>query len=69
MVSQGTTRTSNKKLLAWVDEMAALCKPTGVTWCDGSEAEYDRLCDELVRGGTFTKLVDMQRASRESERN
>ena len=61
VVSQGTPRTSNKKLLAWVDEMAALCQPAGVYWCDGSEAEYDRLCDELVRGGTFTRLNPAKR--------
>ncbi len=52
----GAKRTKNKKLLAWVDEIAALCKPDRVYWCDGSQAEYDRLCEELVQAGTFTRL-------------
>ena len=48
--------TRNKKLLAWVAEMAALCKPDQVAWADGSDAEYDRLCELLVQGGTFVRL-------------
>ena len=45
--------TQNKKLLAWVEKMTALCKPEQVVWADGSEAEYDRLCDLMVKGGAF----------------
>jgi phosphoenolpyruvate carboxykinase (GTP) len=52
----GASRTNNKKLLAWVDEMAQLCKPDRIYWCDGSQEEYDRLCEEMVQGGTFTRL-------------
>ena len=51
-----TSKTSNAALLAWVDEWAALCKPDQVHWCDGSQEEYDRLCQELVDSGTFTRL-------------
>ncbi len=54
-------RTRNAKLLAWVDEWAALCKPNKVHWCDGSQAEYDRLCEEMVQAGTFTRLKPEKR--------
>jgi len=51
----------NQKLIAWVAEMAALCKPDNIYWCDGSDAEYDRLCQLLVDGGTFKKLNPAKR--------
>jgi phosphoenolpyruvate carboxykinase (GTP) len=43
----------NAKLVAWVADMVALCKPDSVYWCDGSDDEYQRLCQLLVDGGTF----------------
>jgi len=46
----------NGKLKTWVAEAARLCRPARVHWCDGSASEYDTLCDELVRHGTFTRL-------------
>jgi phosphoenolpyruvate carboxykinase (GTP) len=48
--------TSNKSLLIWVEEMAGLCKPDEIHWCDGSEEEYDKLAKILVAKGTFQKL-------------
>ena len=48
--------TRNQKLVAWVSDMAALCKPDHVVWCDGSKKEYDEMCELLVKGGTFTRL-------------
>jgi phosphoenolpyruvate carboxykinase (GTP) len=53
--------TENKKLTAWVDEVAALTEPAAVEWCDGSADEYDRLAQQLVDNGTFTKLSDAKR--------
>ena len=53
--------TKNAKLIAWVDEVAALTKPDDIYWCDGSAEEYDRLCQLLVDNGTFTKLSDAKR--------
>jgi phosphoenolpyruvate carboxykinase (GTP) len=46
----------NARLIAWVSEMAALCKPQAIYWCDGSEEEYQRLCQQLVDAGTFKRL-------------
>ena len=53
--------TTNEKLLAWVEETAELTQPDAVHWCDGSAEEYDRLCQELVRAGTFEKLSEAKR--------
>ncbi|MBK5939359.1 phosphoenolpyruvate carboxykinase (GTP) [Halochromatium roseum] len=52
----GASRTSNTKLLSWVDEMASLCKPDRIYWCDGSQEEYDRLCNEMVESGAYIRL-------------
>jgi phosphoenolpyruvate carboxykinase (GTP) len=52
----GGAPTRNAKLLQWVDEVAKLTQPDRVYWCDGSDAEYDRLSAELVAAGTFRKL-------------
>jgi phosphoenolpyruvate carboxykinase (GTP) len=57
----GQSKTSNRKLIEWVDRMAALCEPDTVRWCDGSSAEYDEMCQLLVASGTFRKLSDAKR--------
>ena len=51
----------NAKLVAWVGEIAALCKPAAIHWCDGSQAEYDQLCQQLVDAGTFQRLNPAKR--------
>ena len=48
--------TTNERLEAWVDSWAAVLEPASIHWCDGSQAEYDQLCAELVAAGTFTEL-------------
>ncbi len=48
-VAHGALRT-------WVTEMAELCQPDAVYWCDGSQAEYDAMCERLVEAGTFLRL-------------
>ncbi len=51
----------NARLLAWVAEMVALCKPADIHWCDGSKEEYDQLCHQLVDAGTFKRLNPAKR--------
>jgi phosphoenolpyruvate carboxykinase (GTP) len=53
--------TSNQRLKDWVSEWAAVMQPADIYWCDGSADEYDRLCQELVDSGTFTKLDEAKR--------
>jgi phosphoenolpyruvate carboxykinase (GTP) len=48
--------TRNAKLLAWIEEAVKLCRPARVHWCDGSLEEYQRLCGDLIRQGTFIRL-------------
>ncbi|MDE3099126.1 MAG: phosphoenolpyruvate carboxykinase (GTP) [Verrucomicrobiota bacterium] len=52
----GEKNTTHKKLVSWIDEMAKLCEPAKVFWCDGSEMENKRLCDLMIESGTFTPL-------------
>lgn len=48
--------TTNKHLIRWVEKMAELCQPAKIHWVDGSEREYESLCAELVKAGTFVRL-------------
>ncbi|MBE1236779.1 phosphoenolpyruvate carboxykinase (GTP) [Phaeovibrio sulfidiphilus] len=56
-----TCPTRNQNLVAWVEEITKLCEPDQVYWCDGSQEEYDRLCQEMVESGTFTRLNEKKR--------
>lgn len=46
----------SERLITWVEEMVALCKPDAVYWCDGTQEEYDALAEQLVEKGTFIRL-------------
>lgn len=61
MSQLGTCKTSHQGLIAWVDEIAQLCQPANVHWCDGFQEENDALCDLMVKAGTFTKLDETKR--------
>jgi phosphoenolpyruvate carboxykinase (GTP) len=52
----GSARTRNKKLIAWVEEIATKCRPDRVHWCDGSAEEAERLYAQMVAQGTLIKL-------------
>ncbi len=53
--------TKNERLLAWVQDVAAMTEPDAIQWCDGSAEEYDRLCAQLVEAGTFERLSEAKR--------
>ncbi len=50
------TGTTHTKAAEWVEQVRSLCKPASVYWCNGSEEEYNTLCDAMVAAGTFTRL-------------
>ena len=54
-------KSQNAALKKWVAEWADILEPDDVYWCDGSEGEYNDLCEDLVLAGTFTKLNEDKR--------
>mgnify|MGYP001043455733 FL=1 len=55
------TYVRNKEFKAWLNEVVELCKPNDVRFCDGSQEEYDELCELMVRTGTFKRLNPAKR--------
>jgi phosphoenolpyruvate carboxykinase (GTP) len=51
----------NANLRKWVEQMVELCKPDKVHWCDGSQEEYDAICEQMVEAGTFIRLNNEKR--------
>ena len=51
----------NRQLLEWVGSVAGRTRPARIHWCDGSEQEYDRLCEQMVAAGTIRRLNPAKR--------
>jgi len=58
---QAPAYVQNPQVVAWVQQMVDLCQPKDVHWCDGSQAEYDRLCELMVQTGTLKRLNPAKR--------
>jgi phosphoenolpyruvate carboxykinase (GTP) len=54
-------KTTNERLKAWVEDVAALTQPDEIHWCDGSAEEYDQLAQALIEAGTFQRLSEAKR--------
>lgn len=50
------TAKARAELETWVNQIANHCSATSIHWCDGSQEEYDNLCELLVKKGTFIRL-------------
>ncbi len=61
VVAEPSYPVTNKKLLDWVAAISVLCQPEKIQWCDGSQAEFDRLCQEMVAAGTLIRLNQKKR--------
>eukprot|EP01133_Synstelium_polycarpum_P014373 gene14373-16961_t len=55
-IDQLRSQTKNEKLIAWIQDQANLCQPDNIYICDGSEEEFTRLCNDMVKTGVLTKL-------------
>ncbi|MGB6384793.1 MAG: phosphoenolpyruvate carboxykinase (GTP) [Terriglobales bacterium] len=58
---ENKTETKHQRLMAWVEEVAQLCKPDRVHWCDGSTTEYQAMLRLMVLTGSAIPLVDEKR--------
>ncbi len=60
-VSQDNTTTKHAELKGWVNDVAGMCKPERIQWCDGSQGEYQAMLDKMVAGGTAQWLDKTKR--------
>jgi len=60
-LSNTNAPTRNRKLLRWVEEVAALTQPDAIHWCDGSQDEYDRMFELMLASGTAVRLDPSKR--------
>lgn len=58
---QGEAPTKNKELLNWIADAVELFQPEAVVFVDGSQAEWDRMAEDLVEAGTLIKLNEEKR--------
>ena len=61
VVPLGRNKPHHEAAISWVREMATLCQPREIFWCDGSQTEYEAVCESMVRSGTFIKLDERKR--------
>jgi phosphoenolpyruvate carboxykinase (GTP) len=61
MLETANAPTRNRKLTRWVQEVAALTQPDAIHWCDGSQAEYDRMFEGMLATGTAVRLDPKKR--------
>ena len=54
-------KTDHESLLRWIKSASDLCEPDSIYMCDGSQEEYDRLCELMVKNGTFVRLNEEKR--------
>lgn len=53
--------TKNQKVIQWVEEISHLTQPDQIVWCDGTDQEYENICNLLVQNGTFIRLNPQKR--------
>ncbi len=56
LLQSSYTESNDQTINEWVKDIASICEPNNIYWCDGSEAEYQTLCNILVESGTLKKL-------------
>lgn len=61
LVSKYPQNLKHEEIITWVQQTAEYCQAKEIYWCDGSDEEYQQICQKLVDKGTFIKLNDQKR--------